>query len=290
MPGCPGATGPALTRCTASVPSGLEGWIEVRTRTETTGGQTLLPPRFARSLAGNGAYAGTDVRAAPSGVGDADLRHPRSTGDDLAVRVEPDDEQRGELRTGAAVLDGLPDRLRARDLPAQHHGCHQLPGRTVGFGPPGGFGWLESSACSATVSATGWVDDDPGVSMPNPCRSVIANIVGSGGGLIMMPIYVETNGLNGSTGRCRTTASPPSTSPATPCPASGRTRSPPVDASARLGSTASGWFTRPSSRGVPHRVVVFGGHPPRRPVVDLIGLPRPPPDAGHASNEGAHAR
>ena len=63
VPGCPGASGPALTRCTASVPSGLEGWIEVRTRTETTAGQTLLPPRFARSLAGNGSYAGTDVGA-----------------------------------------------------------------------------------------------------------------------------------------------------------------------------------------------------------------------------------
>ena len=39
--------------------------------------------------------------------------------------------------------------------------------------------------------------------MPSACRSVIANIVGTGGGLIIMPIYVDTNGLNGANGSYR---------------------------------------------------------------------------------------
>jgi len=59
---CAGQGGPALTQCPA-VPGSYSTWVRVRTSTRTGGGSTLLPGWFARTLTGNGGYAGSTVLA-----------------------------------------------------------------------------------------------------------------------------------------------------------------------------------------------------------------------------------
>ena len=81
-------------------------------------------------------------------------------------------------------------------------GC---PAGPAGSDLPGGFGWLEESGCSATVDGQGWIGDDTGVDVSKDCKTALENIMGSPpvGGLILMPIFVETNGLSGSNGEYR---------------------------------------------------------------------------------------
>lgn len=205
VPVCPAATGPALTQCAASVPSGLQGWIEARTATETGGGQTLLPPRFATALAGNGGYAGTEVRA----CGRAAWGTPSSATPALPVTVSLCE---WNLMTGGGSSFAPPPPYGtypvAQERALYLHNTKDLtgcPAGPSGSDLPGGFGWLESTACSATVGATGWVDDATGLGVEKDCKTALETIIGTPktGGLIMLPIFVETNGLSGSNGEYR---------------------------------------------------------------------------------------
>ena len=58
---CPTSTG-ALDDCPGA-PSGVVGYVDVRTSTKLSGGSTLLPPVFAKTLLGNSSYTGTKVLA-----------------------------------------------------------------------------------------------------------------------------------------------------------------------------------------------------------------------------------
>src|ERR1022692_2321563 len=58
---CPTSTG-ALDDCPGA-PSGVAGYVDVRTSTKLSGGSTLLPPVFAKTLLGNSSYTGTKVLA-----------------------------------------------------------------------------------------------------------------------------------------------------------------------------------------------------------------------------------
>ena len=61
MTNCPASTG-KLIDCPSS-PTGGTNFVDVHTSTLTSGGSTLLPPAFARTLLGNGNYTGTTVHA-----------------------------------------------------------------------------------------------------------------------------------------------------------------------------------------------------------------------------------
>jgi Flp pilus assembly protein TadG len=57
-----------LTACTASTgpldcPTGSGNYVDVHTSTKLSGGATLLPPAFAKTLLGNSSYTGTTVQA-----------------------------------------------------------------------------------------------------------------------------------------------------------------------------------------------------------------------------------
>ena len=62
---------------------------------------------------------------------------------------------------------------------------------------PGGFGWLApSGTCGVEVTADGWVNDKTGNGVPNVCQpSDWQNRE------VLVPIYDDTNDLNGSNGR-----------------------------------------------------------------------------------------
>lgn len=206
VPSCPAASGPTLSRCPSSVPGGLQGWIEARTATETGGGQTLLPPRFARALSGNSGYAGTEVRA----CGRAAWGTPASATPALPVTISLCEWNKmtsnGTSFAPPPPYNGSYPVAQERALYLHNtKGLTGCPAGPSGSDLPGGFGWLASSNCSATISATGWVDDATGLGVDKDCKTALEQIIGTPeiGGLIMVPIYVETNGLSGSNGRYR---------------------------------------------------------------------------------------
>lgn len=59
LPACTTPTSTKLSTCVGTVPAG--NYVEVRVRTETASGGTLLPPAFARTFVGNETYNGTAV-------------------------------------------------------------------------------------------------------------------------------------------------------------------------------------------------------------------------------------
>jgi Flp pilus assembly protein TadG len=58
---CPASTG-TMTDCPAP-PTGSQGYVDVHTATQTSGGGTLIGPILARALLGNDSYTGTRVLA-----------------------------------------------------------------------------------------------------------------------------------------------------------------------------------------------------------------------------------
>jgi hypothetical protein len=50
----------------------------------------------------------------------------------------------------------------------------------------GGFGFVDSSGCAATVTTDGWINIDPGASAPSDCRTVLPGLVGT---KISLPVF-----------------------------------------------------------------------------------------------------
>ena len=61
---------------------------------------------------------------------------------------------------------------------------------------PGGFGWVGSSDCQATITAGQLVREDPGVDVPSDCD--MAELLGR---TVLVPIFDDVNGLGGVNGR-----------------------------------------------------------------------------------------
>jgi Flp pilus assembly protein TadG len=62
----------------------------------------------------------------------------------------------------------------------------------------GGFGWLSSTNCLATIVAGQWVNDKPGNSIPNGCDPTLWR-----NAEVLIPMFDQTNGLNGNNGSYR---------------------------------------------------------------------------------------
>jgi Flp pilus assembly protein TadG len=60
---CPANTGVLDCPLASSLPANYTGYVDVHTSTKLSGGSTLLPPVFAKTLLGNGSYTGTTVKA-----------------------------------------------------------------------------------------------------------------------------------------------------------------------------------------------------------------------------------
>jgi len=65
---------------------------------------------------------------------------------------------------------------------------------------PGGFGWIDhpGGSCSTTTTASVWAAEKPGLSAPAGCRP--STWIGRA---VVLPIFVDTNGLGGSNGQYR---------------------------------------------------------------------------------------
>jgi Flp pilus assembly protein TadG len=196
--GCSTQSTPAITQCPA-VPVGTTKWVRVRTATLSSGGSTLLPPRFARALAGNGGYAGTRVFACAQ----AGLASPGSISETLPVTFSLC-EWKNYTSNGTNFAPPPPyttypvsyeHAIYLHDTSGSAH-CNAGPS---GADLPGGFGFLSvGSGCSAQVDDQSWVNDAPGNSIPNSCKDLLPSLQGT---TIFLPVYDNANGLNGSNGR-----------------------------------------------------------------------------------------
>jgi hypothetical protein len=198
LAGCPGDSGPVLARCPAP-PSGVQGWARVETLTETPAGSTLLPPVFARALAGNSGYAGTPVRACAQVAWG-----PPDTLDHVLPVTFSECEWDAATHTGTVYAPAPPyppypagEVVLKLHSTSEHGGCPSSGGAYADL--PGGFGWLDGgSGCQLAVTVGGTVPADPGVGMP-ACGDLVTASVGT---VLYLPIY-DAAWENGSHGTYR---------------------------------------------------------------------------------------
>ena len=188
LPGCAAGPGPALTQCPAP-PTGVEGWVRVRTATATAGGGTLLPPSFARALAGNAGYAGTQVQACAQAAWGGE-----ASGSALPLTLSLCEWNTATANgTSFAPPPPYPPYPSGEVALKLHSTSDTTGGCTVsgsGSDLPGGFGWLDSAGCRTTTVAGGFVSADPGVSASS-CADQLATLVGT---LLYLPVFDQASG------------------------------------------------------------------------------------------------
>ncbi len=193
LSGCPASTG-AVTDCPAAPASGTT-YVDVHTRTRTTGGSTLLPPRFARALLGNSGYAGTTVLACAR----ATWGSPQSaTG--LALTLS-------YCEWSAATANGTsypspppypPNPLppASADKTLELHGSGtSCGGGSSGWDLPGGFGWLDDANgdCTSFVDVSNTYPDNTGAGVSGSCKTVLTNARTSRT-TVYLPVYDGAGG------------------------------------------------------------------------------------------------
>jgi Flp pilus assembly protein TadG len=197
LPGCPASTG-AMTACPATPAAGTT-YVDVHTSTRTAGGSTLLPPVFARTLAGNGGYSGTTVLACAR----ARWGSPQSA-TSLAVTMS-------YCEWNAATANGtsyaapppyppnpLPPASEDRSLELHGSGS-ACGGGASGWDLPSGFGWLDdvNGNCTAFVDVNNVYHDDTGVSAGTTCKTVLQN-ARNNRTVVYFPVYDGAGGTGHS--------------------------------------------------------------------------------------------
>jgi len=182
-----------LSGCMGTVPSGVT-YVEVRTATLETDGSTLLPPTFAKELAGNSAYQGTHVAACSrAGWGTANS----ATG--IAVTISACEWN--NMTSGGTVWQSPPPAVATADGVIYLHsttGATTCPAGPSGWDAPGGFGWLDDAGnCTASVTSAGTVSGNTGTSASGTCQTVLSN-ARTNVTVLAMPIYdgIQGTGTN----------------------------------------------------------------------------------------------
>jgi Flp pilus assembly protein TadG len=188
LPTCTGPSGAALTQCPPA-PAGVEGWVRVTTTTATAGGGTLLPPVFARALAGNAGYSGTSVGACAQAAWGGE-----GSGKALPLTISLC-EWSAATANGATFAPPPPyPPYPSGEVALKLHATNDPTGcpssAPSGSNLPGGFGWLDSSNCQTTTTAGGFASSDPGVSASS-CADALAALVGT---LLYLPVFDQASG------------------------------------------------------------------------------------------------
>ena len=181
LPGCPASSGTMVDCPTA--PSAGTNYVDVHTATRTAGGSSLLPPVFARALAGNASYQGTTVLACARAMWGPALQSANSLAMTLSLCAWT------QATGGTPPNFGADVRIFVRDAP-------NAP-TCAGLSAPGEFGWLtDIGGCSATIdlTQTGYVTgSDPGKNITKPCQDALMSYVANGTP-IYIPIFDTTTG------------------------------------------------------------------------------------------------
>jgi Putative Flp pilus-assembly TadE/G-like len=190
LAGCPAPTG-SLYDCEPPPATGT-AYVEVRTRTRTAGGSTLLPPTFARTLAGNETYDGASVVACAR----ASWGSPASART-LAMAISLCEWQAATAGgTSYAPPPPYPPNPpvtteRVLRLHGSEAGC---TGPSSGQNLPGGFGWIDDTGeCELDVDLDSTYSSDPGVSAPGPCAHALQQAAADKS-VRYLPVFDEVSG------------------------------------------------------------------------------------------------
>lgn len=173
---CSGGGGGALTDCPSNPAAGTN-YVDVRTATQQSGGGTLLPPVFARSLTGNENYSGTTVYACSQ----AEWGGP--TAATVISFAIPACEW--DAATSQGSVYAQPPPYPPNTAPAASYdrvlklrtgagsGCST---EAAGSDGAGQFGWTNDSSGSCTLNASGGTfGGNPGASASNACKAALAS-------------------------------------------------------------------------------------------------------------------
>lgn len=186
--------GPGLGACApgTAAPAGAAGYVRVTTSTDdTASGTNQITYGLARVLTdttGKTLHARTTAAWGAPG-GDQSVPPVIISTCEVDAATDPDGDG---VRT---LASGPPFAGTATTLIFHGSNPGSCPAGPSGGDLPGGFGWLDSVNCSATVSPDDWVTVDTGNNgLPNGCNaSVWRNTT------IMLPVYDQKTG-NGNNG------------------------------------------------------------------------------------------
>ena len=193
--GCPASTG-QIYDCPAVPPAGTN-YVDVHTATKLSNGSTLLPPVFSRTLAGNGNYQGSTVKACAQ----VEWGAPSSAnliGVTISACSWDADTNQGASFAPAPPYPPNPVPAASFDQVLQLHGTHTsgngCPTEPAGADAPGNFGWTTdlNGNCTVTVSGNSY-GGSTGNSVSNDCKTLLSNAQSSKS-VIFIPVYVSLSG------------------------------------------------------------------------------------------------
>jgi Flp pilus assembly protein TadG len=191
---CPASTG-KMTDCPAA-PSAGTNYVDVHTSTQLSNGSHLLPPVFARTLAGNGNYQGSTVYACAQAEWGAPL-----TASTIGLTISACTwDQATNLGTSFAPPPPYPPNPNASfDQVIQLHGSTNksntgCPTEPAGADGPGNFGWTSDllGNCTVTVSNNTY-GGNTGNNVSADCQTLLSNAYTSRS-VVFIPVYVSING------------------------------------------------------------------------------------------------
>jgi Flp pilus assembly protein TadG len=188
--GCPSATG-SLVSCPPAPPAGTN-FVDVYTNTQTSGGSTLLPPAFAKTLMGNAGYQGTSVRACAQAEWG-----PPSTATTAALAISAcewdQDTQQGNSFASAPPYSQNPLPAASFDqvLTLSQGNGTGCPTEPAGADGPGSFGWASAAPGSCTLPVTGATfPESAGTPVTAACATALQDAQQSQIP-ILVPVYVS---------------------------------------------------------------------------------------------------
>lgn len=186
--GCPASTG-RVTDCPAPPAAGTN-YVDVHTSTELASGSHLLPPVFARALAGHGTYQGSTVYACAQ----AEWGAPSTlTSIGITISACTWDQVTNVGSTFPSPPPATPaasfDRVLVQHGNTSDTGC---PTEPAGADGPGNFGFTAGpNPCS--VSVTGNTYPGNTGANANQCQTALYN-AWSTRSVVYLPVYVSAVG------------------------------------------------------------------------------------------------
>lgn len=193
LPACPPST-EEITDCPEAPDEG--NYVDVHTSTLTAGGSTLLPPAFARTIAGNAGYAGKNVKACARAAwgGAAGMETVAMT-----ISFCEWDEATESGADFAPPPPDTPDPSYDQQLKLHTTDGGSCPSGPSGYDGPGAFGWVDDDDgdCKAFVDGDSY-EADTGVSAGKSCKDLLV-AAQADRTLLYIPVYKWVEGTGTGT-------------------------------------------------------------------------------------------
>ena len=170
-------------------------YVEAYTRTLSPSGATVLPKFFSQAITGAGTgvsvsacsrvawgRTGTYTASIPLVFSSCEWMKETNNGNDWVLNP-PTGDRPGY---GGVSQPSWPDTskevvIKIHDPSNETDDCSWNGKDTAG-----GFGWVSSVNCQASVSTDGWIKIDTGNNTPNTCKTILDGLVG---GVVNLPVF-----------------------------------------------------------------------------------------------------